>query len=151
MSETTRRYRPLGLMIAIAATAVGYGLLPMFPLILTMWTSLTRRLEGIDFIGGSIGWLGVSLGAITLIASVAAWIGKPRGVRLFLIGMVWIQVVFNVARLIASLSSAPTLSEIGGTFTSPTAALLCQVPLLSLVPLYVTWYMNRAPARQFYR
>lgn len=151
MSETTRRYRPLGLMIAIAATGVGYGLLPMFPLLLSLWTNLTQRLAGIDFIGGSVGWLGVSLGALTLIACVAAWIGRPRGVRLFLIGMVWIQVIFNVARLIASLSSAPTLPEVGGTFLSGVPTLICQAPLLTLVPLYVTWYLNRAPARQFYR
>lgn len=151
MSETTRRYRPLGLMIAIAATAVGYGLLPMFPLLLMLWTRATQRLAGIDFIGGSVGWLGVGLGALTLIASVAAWIGRPRGVRLFLIGMVWLQVIFNVARLIASLSSPPTLTEVGGTFAPAATGLICQAPLLTLVPLYVTWYLNRAPARQFYR
>ncbi len=151
MSETTRRYRPLGLMIAIAATAVGYGLLPMFPLLLTLWTRATQRLAGIDFIGGSVGWLGVGLGVVTLIASVAAWVGRPRGVRLFLIGMVWIQVIFNVARLIASLSSPPTLTEVGGTFAPAATGLICQAPLLTLVPLYVTWYLNRAPARQFYR
>jgi hypothetical protein len=138
-------------MIAIAATGVGYGLLPMFPLLLTLWTNLTQRLAGIDFIGGSVGWLGVSLGALTLIACVAAWIGRPRGVRLFLIGMVWIQVIFNLARLIASLSSAPTLPEVGGTFLNNASVLICQAPLLTLVPLYVTWYLNRAPARQFYR
>ncbi|MFN7209642.1 MAG: hypothetical protein ACK4P1_04510 [Aggregatilineales bacterium] len=151
MSEATRRYRPLGLMIAIAATAVGYGLLPMFPLLLMLWTRATQRLAGIDFIGGGVGWLGVGLGALTLIASVSAWVGRPRGVRLFLIGMVWIQVIFNVARLIASLSSPPTLTEVGGTFAPAAAGLICQAPLLTLVPLYVTWYLNRAPARQFYR
>lgn len=151
MSETTRRYRPLGLMIAIAATAVGYGLLPMFPLLLMLWTRATQRLAGIDFIGGSVGWLGVGLGVVTLIASVAAWVGRPRGVRLFLIGMVWIQVIFTVARLIASLSSPPTLTEVGGTFAPTATGLICQAPLLTLVPLYVTWYLNRAPARQFYR
>lgn len=151
MSEEMRRYRPLGLMIAIAAAAVGYGLLPMFPLILMLWANLTQRLVGIDFIGGSVGWLSVGLGAITLIACIGAWIGRPRGVRLFLVGMLWIQVVFSAARLIAHLSSTPTLPEVGGTFTSTATQLICQAPLLTLVPLYVTWYLNRAPARQFYR
>ncbi|MBO9308972.1 MAG: hypothetical protein J7551_04215 [Chloroflexi bacterium] len=150
MSEGRRRYRPLGLMIAIAATAVGYGLLPMFPLILMAWSAATQRLAGIDFIGGRFGWLAVILGAITLIASAAAWIGRPRGVRLFLIGMVWIQALFNGLRLIVGLGSAPNLPEVGGNLTNATALLTCQVPLLTLVPLYVTWYLNRAPARQFY-
>jgi hypothetical protein len=137
-------------MIAIAATAVGYGLLPMLPLILMAWSSATQRLVGIDFIGGSIGWLAVILGAITLVACAAAWIGKPRGVRLFLIGMVWIQALFNGLRLLVSLSSAPSLPEVGGNLSNATALLICQVPLLTLIPLYVTWYLNRAPARQFY-
>lgn len=150
MSERKQRYRPLGLMIAIAATAVGYGLLPMLPLLLVAWSSLTQRLVGIDFIGGGIGWLAVILGALTLIACVAAWIGRPRGVRLFLIGMVWLQALFNAARLIVSASSAPSLPEVGGNLSGATALLICQVPLLTLVPLYVTWYLNRAPARQFY-
>jgi len=29
--------------------------------------------------------------------------------------------------------------------------LLCQLPALVLVPLYTAWYLNRAPARAFYR
>ncbi|PJF36639.1 MAG: hypothetical protein CUN49_04390 [Candidatus Thermofonsia Clade 1 bacterium] len=151
MSQQQRRYRPLGLMIAIAATAVGYGLLPMFPLLLVAWSNLTQRLVGIDFIGGTLGWLAVGLGALTLVASVGAWIGRPRGVRLFLLGMVWLQTFFGAARWIASLSGAPSLPEVSGTFSNAAPWLLCQVPLLTLVPLYVTWYLNRAPARQFYR
>jgi hypothetical protein len=150
MSEGRRRYRPLGLMIAIAATAVGYGLLPMLPLILIVWSTVTQRLVGIDFIGGGVGWLAVILGAITLIASAAAWIGRPRGVRLFLIGMVWIQALFNGLRLIVGMGGAPSLPEVGGNLSGATALLICQVPLLTFVPLYVTWYLNRAPARQFY-
>jgi hypothetical protein len=149
-AEHKRRYRPLGLMIAIGATAVGYGLLPMLPLLLMAWSSLTQRLVGIDFMGGSVGWLAVTLGAITLVACIAAWIGRPRGVRLFLIGMVWVQALFSAARLISSLGSTPSLPEVSGSFSGAAPMLLCQVPLLTLIPLYVTWYLNRAPARQFY-
>lgn len=143
------RYRPLGLTIAILATALGYGILPLLPLLLVVWTGITRRQIGTDLVNTPINWIMMGLGAITLIACVFAWIGRPLGVRLAFLGCVWLTTGVWAFRILQAAFSAPELFGVAGSLTS--AGVVCQVPLLILIPVYVTWYLNRAPARQFYR
>ncbi len=143
------RYRPLGLTIAILATALGYGVLPLLPLMLVVWTAITRRQIGTELINTPLNWIMMGLGAITLIACIFAWIGRPQGARLALLGCVWLTTAVWAFRVLQSAFSAPELFGVGGSLTS--AGVVCQVPLLILIPVYVTWYLNRAPARQFYR
>lgn len=144
-----RRYRPLGLTIAIISTALMYGFYPLAPLLLVFWLQIQGHSGiGVDLIPDTGGRILIGLGVLNLIASVAAWKGRPSGVRLILIVLVWLTTGLQIAR---SFISATSFQPTGGTFSPTLPALLCQVPLLLIVPLYVTWYLNRAPARQFYR
>jgi hypothetical protein len=152
-SDTSeKRYRPLGLTIALLATALGYGLIPLLPVALILWSQISRHGVGVDFVGGAPGWAAVVLGVLTLITSVLAWIGRPYRVRAALLILVWVTSAVWVFRIVQSFTQQGSfLGEVGGSLSSPTAGLICQGPLLVLIPLYVTWYLNRAPARQFFR
>ncbi|MCC7206303.1 MAG: hypothetical protein IT323_03300 [Anaerolineae bacterium] len=144
------RFRPLGLTLAILATALGYGLIPMLPVLLVLWTALTGREIGLEMANTPLNWLGVLLGVAVLVACVFAWWGRPRGVRRALLILVWLSTAFMLYRVGLALTSAPSLGQVGGSLSSGMAVLLCQGPVLVFVPLYVTWYLNRAPARAFY-
>jgi len=56
----------------------------------------------------------------------------------------------NLFRIIQAWA-APDDPVFGGQIQSALRnVLLCQLPLMVLVPLYVVWYLNRAPARAFF-
>ncbi len=151
MTTSTKRYRPFGLTIAVLATALGYGVLPLLPLGLMAWSRVTQRNLGVDFVGGAPGWIAVILGLLTLVVSFLAWLGRPYRVRAALILLVWLTTALWIFRIVQSFTVKPDfLGEVGGSLSSPTAGLVCQLPLLIFIPLYVTWYLNRAPARAFY-
>lgn len=146
------RYRPLGLSLAILATAAGYGLIPLLPVLLVLWTQLTGREIGLEMANTPLNWLGVILGALTLVACVLAWIGWPYGIRRALLALVWLSTALLLYRVVGALATPPAaIGEIGGSLSGTATILLCQGPILVFVPLYVTWYLNRAPARAFYR
>ncbi|GAB4548218.1 MAG: hypothetical protein OHK0023_10890 [Anaerolineae bacterium] len=147
----SRFSRPIGLSLAILGTAVAFGLFPLLPACLLIYTTVTGRQIGVELIGG-IGWVSIAFGVITVIACFMAWRGRPRGVRLFLLIIIWSQTIFFAARFISGLNTPPDadlVSGVGGNL-SFLPLLLCQLPLVMAVPLYVTWYLNRAPARAFY-
>jgi len=148
-----RRYRPLGVSIAILATAALYCVLPLFPALIILLVALQRPVDigemAAQFMGGPLGWLSAALGILVLIVCVFAWIGRPARSRWTLIGLVWLVTAVRLAQ------TAQALSVSGGTMGGSSDAVirsvvLCQLPMLLLVPLYITWYMNRAPARAFY-
>jgi hypothetical protein len=150
--QTQARFRPLGLSIAILATALLYGIWPTLPVLLMFWLNAQGRLIGAEIVN-TLGWVNAGLGLLTLIASVMAWIGRPRWSRWALIALVLLATVFRLYQVAQTLISHPTfIGEVSGSlsgFAQPLA--VCQLPLLVIVPLYITWYMNRAPARAFYR
>ncbi|MEP7285451.1 MAG: hypothetical protein ABI947_06760 [Chloroflexota bacterium] len=145
------RYRPLGLLIAILATALIYGIGPLVPLAMVLIINLRgRNIIGAD-LGNLISGFNIVLAAVTLIVCVQAWIGRPRWSRWILIAIVWIA---SLSQLIGLVQPAkPSSTGIVGTdfsqFSQP--VYICQLMIYVLVPLYITWYMNRAPARAFYR
>lgn len=149
--SNSRLSRPLGLTLAILGTAVAFGFFPLLPACLLIYTAVTGREIGVELIGG-IGWVSIAFGMITLLACFMAWRGRPRGVRMALLIIIWAQTIFFAARFISGLNAPPDtdlLSGVGGNL-SLLPLLLCQLPLVMAVPLYVTWYLNRAPARAFY-
>ena len=152
-SPAPRRFRPLGLSIAILSAAGLYGLYPMVPLLLLLLTQLRGHNIGSEVIDG-IGWVNIGLGAATLVASVAAWIGRPPQTRRTLLALVWFATVLRLIQAAQSFNQQVPLtsSQVGGNLSSILLPVsLCQIPLLILIPLYMTWYMNRAPARAFYK
>jgi hypothetical protein len=148
-----RRYRPLGLTIAILATMGLYGIWPMLPALLLIWVTV----RGHQNVGGDIidtvGWVNTALGFITVVACVMAWVGRPRWSRWLMIVLVLLATVFRLVQTVQALITpncaigqvCGSLQSLAGPYT------LCQGLMLILVPLYIVWYMNRAPARAFYR
>ncbi|MCC7448047.1 MAG: hypothetical protein IT324_11565 [Anaerolineae bacterium] len=154
-SKPAPRYRPLGVSIAILATAALYCLLPIFPVLLLVIVILRRPSDISDlagqFIGGPLGWVSALIGIITLVVCVFAWIGRPARSRWTLIGLVWLATALRLIQTAQALSVHSGIGTVGGSGDAVTRSIaLCQLPMLIIVPLYITWYMNRAPARAFY-
>jgi hypothetical protein len=160
-TASPRRFRPLGLSLAIIGTALLYGVVPLLWALpsFTLWlrsmqTGRNSALDGIAgaaFQGGEIGTLTVILGVAILIATPFAWIGRPPRTRWLLIGLVWISTLLQLARIWGALSLNTGDGFAGGSLDQAIASVLtCQLPLIIVMPLYVTWYLNRAPARKFY-
>ena len=125
-----------------------YGLLPMFPLMLLLLTLLRGRGSGAGLVNSST-WINVFLGAVALFSSIAAWIGRPRWTRWLLIIVVWFTTIYRLFDIVRAYT-APADPFSGGSFSNLKSVLLCIGPVLISFALYVTWYMNRAPARTFY-
>lgn len=153
--KAVRRYRPLGVSIAILATAALYCILPIFPALLIGIVALRRPGDISDlagqFLGGPLGWISAVLGLITLLVCVFAWLGRPARSRWTLIGLVWLATALRLIQTAQALAAHSSVGTVGGSGDAVTRSIaLCQLPMLILVPLYITWYMNRAPARAFY-
>ena len=150
-TKPERRYRPLGMIIAILATAVIYGLFPLIPVALT----LIVRLEGHNMSGADLPFnnLDIVSGIAILFICVLAWIGRTPWIRWVLILSVWLATAYQIERFLQLMQPQGIGQGLtGGTFAELSqSALPCVTIFLLLVPLYITWYMNRAPARAFYR
>jgi len=157
-----RRYRPLGLSIAILMTVVVYGLYPLIWLWPSIWSAIRSQTTGryvdpmFDFVGGTWGQLSIFTGVCILIAAVFAWRGRTRGARFGFLGFVWLATAFQLLRTLQGIqpTGVPLANGeafVGGNIEGVLASvLLCQLPFILFLPLYVTWYLNRAPARRFY-
>jgi hypothetical protein len=145
------RYRPLGMIIAILATAFLYGIIPLVPVGMAGLISL----EGHNLSGADLPFSGLDIaaGILILVICVMAWIGRPRWIRWVLIICVWLATAYDIERFVQALQPGSLNQGLsGGSLTELTqSALPCVIILLLGVPLYITWYMNRAPARAFYR
>ncbi len=150
-AQTEKRYRPLGLSLAILATALLYGIWPMMPVLLMLWINAQGRLIGADIVN-SLGWINAGLGLLTLAACIRAWIGRPPWSRWFLIAVILLATAFQLYQVAQTLFSRTSgVGQVGGNLSALGQPLaLCQLPLLVVVSLYIIWYMNRTPARAFY-
>lgn len=151
-ADAGRRYRPLGLVLAIFAAFLIYGLGPLIPLFLRLLINLRGGTMGLD-LNGIVDWEAIAFAAAIFVLCFLAWLGRPRWSRWGLIVVVWLATVVQFIATLQSLSPQATNSGVvGGDFQSLTRPLqICELLYLVLIPLYLTWYMNRAPARAFYR
>lgn len=151
--HNVRVRRPLGLTIAILASAILYGLMPLVEVY------FLRRLDATAeeaLIPGGVtittwNWLTAAFGGVILMLCILAWWGRPP----------WIRFLLMAALLLITLIYLYRIVEAWGTESDPIGGgqvqnawrnmLNCQLPAMLLVPLYVVWYLNRAPARAFYR
>ncbi|MEQ8674219.1 MAG: hypothetical protein RLP44_17690 [Aggregatilineales bacterium] len=93
--------------------------------------------------------LGMSLGF--LVIAFFAWRGKPAFMRYVFMGTVLLLTVINLGLIIVPLLDSTPQSS-GGSLDGLFASLQCgQLTLIILVPIYVVWYLNRGPARAFFR
>ena len=147
------RKRPLGLLIAVIATALVYGVGPLiYPILFIAF--VVRKggpPSGVDSSNLAV-VQSVVVGVVVLLLCLSAWMGRPRWGRLALIGVVWAVTIFQLVSVIGSLSArAAPDNQVGGDLLALVKpAQYCELILLVLIPLYITWYLNRAPARAFY-
>lgn len=164
--------RPLGLSLAIFASALLFAVLPLLQVGFTL--SFQARFAALgeaefNFPGEDPAQpfaSGVSMdsvdtaallvqGGVSLLflgVCVLAWIGRPGWIRFVLLAAVLILAVLSLLVLIAQLNTPPTL-EAGLTSADDVGRNLrwTEMAFTILIPLYVAWYLNRAPARAFYR
>jgi len=152
MTRPTNHRRPPGVTLALLAVAVLYGVRPLLE------AALFHRLEATAdeaLIPGGIEvsvWTGIEgiAGAVIILLCVLAWLGRPARIRWALIVAMLALTAINLFRIIQAWA-APDDPVFGGQIQSALRnVLLCQLPLMVLVPLYVVWYLNRAPARAFF-
>lgn len=160
--------RPLGVSLAILMSVLLFCILPLTLVGLYL---LTNRQVYIDFetenalgtsgIAAGSGILGISIntlavqtitGLVFMVIAVFAWRGRPPEVRFVFVAAVLVvtglALVTNILPAInAQCSQLPCDSGIEAN----RAVAAAQFPAFVLVPLYVIWYMNRGPARAFYR
>ncbi|NWG18274.1 MAG: hypothetical protein HXY41_16750 [Chloroflexi bacterium] len=160
--------RPLGVSLAIIASLLVFSVLPLLQvgMVLTVrqvrLNALNQELSedapafsGADVVGGISeaelliqGVLG--LGFLALAAP--AWRGRPPALRFMLVGAVVLLTVIKLAAIIIQSLSQHNLqigmSSADSIFQSLSVG---QLAVEFLVMLYVVWYMNRGPARAFFR
>ncbi len=86
------------------------------------------------------------------VIAIMAWRGQPPVIRWVFVFSVIILSAGNIGLLLSSLA-APSSIETGidsGTEIVRSVA-TTQLCITVAIPIYVIWYMNRAPARAFYR
>ncbi len=164
--------RPLGVTLAIVASILVYSILPL------LWVGtaalIEQRLNRVSEIsiplgedevtpiasGGNVDLgagsteliLQTMLSVSFLIIAGLAWRGRSQTMRyVFLIAVVALSLLMIAMRL-TSLLKSDSMGITGGSLDALFNILSnSHVLLMILVPLYVVWYLNRGPARAFYR
>jgi hypothetical protein len=152
-SDRVRIYRPFGLSLAIFTTAVIYGVLPLAE-VYVLWRMNAAATDAYIIGGVEIStWtiLQGLLGGIMLITCSLAWWGRPPQIRFVLVGLLLLLTAANLYRIVETWITPADPIFGGQTQAAIRDFLRCQLPIMILVPLYVVWYINRAPARAFYR
>ena len=155
--------RTIGLSLAIIASVLMFSILPFAQVaVFLMLREQTRQIEFLTqggAIGGDIGGVAdsiliiqVLMGVVFLIVAFFAWRGKPAAIRWIFVAVVVGLTALTIILTLTSLSSAQTLNSGLDSSAALTASLLrARLIASALVSLYVIWYVNRGPARAFYR
>lgn len=152
-SRADRVHRPLGLSLAVLAVALIYGVMPLLEVYflrrIDAASEETFLLGGVDIDAWTL--LEAAYGGLVLVMCALAWWGRPSWIRYVFMVVVVFPAAVMLYRVIQTwITPADPIS--GGQAQEISRGLLrCQLPGLILVPLYVVWYINRAPARAFYR
>ncbi len=161
--------RTLGLSLAILASAVLFSILPLLQV--AMILLIRQRFQGVSLsvpgedavsplaVGGSFSGiedysliLQAVLGIVFLLIAVGAWRGRPPWIRFAMLASVLVLTGVTVALSLLPLITSPDLDQGIDSGAAIRRVLLSGRLLLSvLVALYVVWYVNRGPARAYYR
>lgn len=161
--------RTLGISLAIILGLVAYTLIPMIRVVFT-WVVRQRIREagfnmgGADALGGGmVGFAGVTnielllrmVPALLFIGIAAlAWRGKPAIMRLVTVAAVVMLTFWNSALDVWKIWQSRQIDGADGFYAEPSLLAAYQPALfgfLSIVMLYTVWYLNRGPARAFFR
>ncbi|MBC7869698.1 MAG: hypothetical protein H7Y09_02575 [Chitinophagaceae bacterium] len=92
------------------------------------------------------------VGIVFFAIAIFAWLGKPAFMRFVLMGAVMGLSLLTIVLTILPQAEQATEGIGGGSMQALFRALASgQVLMALLVPIYVIWYLNRGPARAFYR
>jgi hypothetical protein len=173
-SVAKRPGRPLGLSLAILATSCLFSVMPLFQLVLDLLVSehLNRVINewtmpfGEDggevepvFAGVEAQFLGdgqsVALAALGLGFLGVAWIawrGRPRWGRLIFFGAVLtLDVIYGWLLIQAILAPVDPSQGFDSSQEIVRSSYVVYLVSVIVITVYLLWYMNRAPARAFYR
>lgn len=169
IDKTLKPHRPLGLTIAILVAIIFYSIIPLLftaQLLLveahmasmeTEWyvdedDTVEQIASGGDLTGGITRFDMIVQGVLAVIflgVAFFAWRGKPRIMRHVYVLAV---IITSLVTLFVTIFPSATGGLSGGSLDSFSRLLNPTVLVFNiLLPLYVIWYLNRAPARAFYR
>lgn len=131
--EPKRIKRPYGITLAILTGTILYGIWPVMLLFPPLFSTITGNSLGINLIRTPIGWISIALGVVLLLIMIPTLRGRPAWIKWLFIGIIWVS---TILRIIESFMRQEV--TIGA------------LVVLILIPVYITWYLNRAPARAFY-
>lgn len=162
--------RTLGLSLAIIASVILFSILPLMQVGTVLL--LRARFEAASLtvdeqnqniaplaVGGSYTGVDESalviqtlLGIVFLVIAFFAWRGKPQWIRFAMLASVVVLTLVTIGFSLIPLVTQPDMSQGFDSGTGIRDVLLSGRLLLSiLVALYVVWYVNRGPARAYYR
>ncbi|GAB4518937.1 MAG: hypothetical protein OHK0046_27220 [Anaerolineae bacterium] len=167
-----RPMRPFGVSLAIFVSVMLYSVLPLMQVGLVLLVAnhfrnredtltlpsgeeITEFASGGDIIGGISDERVILQGILAvgfLVIAVLAWRGKPAYTRFLLMGAVLVMTAITILLTVLPALQSGGRGVSGGSLDAISLPVLClQFTASVLVPLYVIWYLNRAPARAFYR
>ena len=164
-NSTARPKRTAGISLALLVTIIFYTVIPLVQVGFTTYirfvSNRNNALVGANFdtIGGGLGITAVTDGdllaravpaLIYLLIAILGWRGKPSLVRYLVIGSaVTLPLWYGLLIYLQLLED----QRLGVLSSNAFAVLLQNTYLVTsvLAALYTMWYMNRAPARAFYR
>jgi hypothetical protein len=155
--------RPLGLSLAIVTAVMLFSILPLVQVL--FFVSLKHRFQDIEFLegGGASGVdvIGVSdtalliqtvVAVVFLVIAIYAWQGKPVLIRyVFMVAVVLLTGATVIATAIALTGIRGVEALFDPLATLSNSLVQARLVFTVLVALYVLWYVNRGPARAFYR
>lgn len=173
MSEPfTRAHRPLGVSLAIVLFVGLFGVIPAFQIVVRLLVQ--ARLAALNTVevtmpdgsvvqplaaGGYENLINptavlVQLGVCVwvLVVGVMAWRGRPRMARWLFTGTVLALATLTLWVSVQRVVLPPLVSQ--GVSSADEVGVWEWVQAIGaslLLPLYTVWYMNRAPARAFFR
>lgn len=164
-----RPRRTVGLALAILVSIMWFSVFPLLQtgIILVLdWRLRQSELAlgsagdlpsfavGGDFRGVSDAalWFQTLSALVFLVIGVIAWRGRPKSIRWVMMAAVILLTLVTVLTTVEALGRDASLEGGIDSGASVAAALLnARLVVGVLIPLYTLWYMNRAPARAFYR
>ncbi|MBN1963338.1 MAG: hypothetical protein JW910_01745 [Anaerolineae bacterium] len=142
-----RRGRPFGLTIALLACTVLYGLYPLGEVLFYLIVQGRRPSMAIP----ARLWPTLIFSLAFLVLLVPAWLGRPPRIRVILIGAVLVVTVLNVVFALVDLTAQLDLTTIDAATDLSRSLDTCSLTFNIVVGLYIVWYLNRYPARAYYR